>query len=183
MPSDHPTQPIGNLVLTGFMGTGKSTVGRLLAGRLGRHFVDTDDLIEERHGPIPAIFADQGEDVFRRLETDVAIELGGHDDLVVATGGGLLLRSANVDALGATGHIVCLTATPDTLVDRLAGTGVTRRPLLAGRDLRTRLVELLAEREPTYRRFVRVPTDELSPAEIAEAVLALVNEAAASGEV
>lgn len=175
MPAD-PTPaavPAGNLVLTGFMGTGKTTVGRLLAERLQRPFVDTDALIEERHGPIPAIFADHGEDRFRALEREVAAELGERDGLVVATGGRLLLDPANVATLGASGTVVCLTASVAALIDRLQDE-VEHRPLLRGGEAGERIAALLHERRSGYARFPQVDTDGRSADEVADAVLALV---------
>lgn len=167
------TQPPPNIVLTGFMGTGKSTVGRLLAERLGRPFVDTDALIEQRHGPIPDIFAEHGEARFRELEREVAAELGARRGQVVATGGRLLLDPANEAALGATGIVVCLTASVDQLVARLADEA-DERPLLRGGDPAARIGGLLAERAAGYGRFPQVRTDGLTPEAVADAVLALV---------
>lgn len=168
MPEDHP-----NIVLTGFMGTGKSTVGRLLAERLGWPFVDTDALIEDRHGTIPAIFAEHGEARFRAIEREVAAELAGRRSTVVATGGRLLLDPVNEAALGATGVIVCLAATADELIARLRGE-VQLRPLLQGGDPAQRIRELLAERAGGYGRFPQVATDDRAPDEVADAVLRLV---------
>ena len=85
----------GNVILTGFMGTGKTTVGRLLAERFDYEFVDTDRVIEQRHGPIPEIFRDHGEGEFRRLERDVADELSERDRLVISTGGRLMVDAVN----------------------------------------------------------------------------------------
>lgn len=168
MPEDRP-----NIVLTGFMGTGKSTVGRLLAERLGWSFVDTDALIEERHGPIPALFAERGEDRFRSLEREVAAELADRRSTVVATGGRMLLDPANEAALGATGVIVCLVATTDELVARLTGEA-DQRPLLRGDDPARRIRDLLVERAAGYGRFPQVVTDHRAPAEVADAVVQLV---------
>ncbi|MGB1724601.1 MAG: shikimate kinase, partial [Ilumatobacteraceae bacterium] len=94
-----------NVVLTGFMGTGKSTVGRLVAATLRYGFVDTDRLIEERHGPIPELFATHGEDHFRRIEQGIAEELGALTSLVVSTGGGLMLDEVAGASLAATGRV------------------------------------------------------------------------------
>ena len=163
------------IVLTGFMGTGKSTVGRRLAERLGHEFVDTDELIETRHGPIPQIFAEHGEGRFREIEREVAAELAGRDRLVVSTGGRLLLDPANADALGADALVVCLVASADELVRRLADEA-EHRPLLAGGDPRARIEELLAERRAGYARFAQVDTDGRTPDEVADAVLALLDE-------
>jgi shikimate kinase len=156
------------VVLTGFMGTGKSTVGRALAELLGREFVDTDRIIEQRHGPIPAIFAEQGEGAFRRYERDVAAELADRDGLVIATGGRLMVDAVNARRLGETGDVVCLDASLDTILERVDvdGAGDTR-PLLRGDDVRERVAALLAERTEAYEAFHQVSTDGRSPSEVA----------------
>ena len=164
-----------NVVLTGFMGTGKTTVGRLLAARLGLGFVDTDAMIEERHGPIPTIFAERGEGEFRRIEREVTAELAARDGLVVATGGRLLLDAVNAEALQRTGRVICLSATVDTIVARVAPGGrAAGRPLLAGADVRERIGELLAQRADGYGGFEQVATDGRTPAEIVDAIAALL---------
>ncbi|HEU5082943.1 MAG TPA: shikimate kinase [Acidimicrobiales bacterium] len=175
MPARHDEPRRTTIVLTGFMGTGKSTVGRRLAERLGHEFVDTDELIEARHGPILQIFAEHGEARFREIEREVAGELAGRDGLVVSTGGRLLLDQANADALGAGALVVCLVASVDELARRLADEAEDR-PLLAGGDPRARIEELLAERRAGYARFAQVDTDGRTPDEVADAVLALLDE-------
>ena len=117
-----------NLVLTGFMGTGKTTVGRILAERLGLEFVDTDELIESRSGPIHEIFERDGEDAFRALERSVARELAGRTGLVIATGGRMMLDSECEACLEPVSDVVCLTAGSDTIVERVAGPGAVPRP-------------------------------------------------------
>src|SRR5512143_2336464 len=95
-----------NIVLTGFMGTGKTTVGRLLAAQLGYEFVDTDVLIEARLGrPISQVFAELGEAAFRQMEADLAQELANREGLVISTGGRLMLDPANVAALSRQGRV------------------------------------------------------------------------------
>lgn len=161
-----------NLVLTGFMGTGKTTVGRLLAGRLGMQFVDTDELIEERHGPIVRIFDEQGEAAFRSIERGVALELGERSGLVIATGGRMVLELKNRDALEENGRIFCLVATPEEIYDRVVNDESRRdRPLLQVDDPRRRIDELLAEREDEYARFEQVATGHASPDEIADEII------------
>ena len=167
-----PTPAHGNVVLTGFMGTGKTTVGRLLADRLGYEFVDTDQLIEQRHGPIPQIFGEHGEGEFRRLERDVAAELAERQRLVVSTGGRLMLDAVNAARLGATGDVFCLTASVDTILARVtADDSPVERPLLAGTDVRRRITELLDERAPAYAEFEQVDTDDRAPIEIVDEVI------------
>ena len=149
-----------NIVLTGFMGTGKTTVGRLLAEHLGYEFVDTDQLIEERHGKIPEIFRSRGEEAFRQIERELAAELATRDRLVISTGGRMMLDPHNVASLTRNGRVFCLVATPDEIFDRVTkDESATERPLLSVPDPRQRIVELLAERSPDYRRFAQLTTD------------------------
>jgi shikimate kinase len=159
-----------NIVLTGFMATGKTTVGQVLAERLGYELVDTDAIIEERHGPISQIFVEYGEGEFRRLEREVAAELAERSGLVISTGGRMMVDPVNGEVLGATGDVFCLTATVDTIVARLTSAGTDSRPMLAGHDLRTRVAELLHERADAYARFTQVPTDDRTPAQIADTI-------------
>lgn len=157
-----------NIVITGFMGTGKSTVAPLVAERLQRPFVDTDTVIVERAGlSIPVIFERHGELWFRRVESEVCADLAAQSGLVIATGGGALVNPDNLVAMSATGMVVCLSATPDTIGARLDGER-DGRPLVGGwRDL-------LAKRTPAYAAIpYQVITDNKSPEQIAEEVIAL----------
>jgi shikimate kinase/quercetin dioxygenase-like cupin family protein len=163
-----------NIILTGFMGTGKSTVGRIAASRLGYQFVDTDELIERTHGSITEIFATHGEATFRRYEAEAAADLAEQSGLVISTGGRLLLDRENAARLTRTGRAFCLSATVDTLVDRLARSASTR-PLLAGFDRRERITSLLSERGPGYARFEQIATDNRSPAGVVDELLARVS--------
>ena len=159
------------------MGTGKTTVGRLLAQRLDREFVDTDAIIERRHGSIASIFADRGEAAFRAIERAVAAELAEREALVIATGGRLMLDPANEATLGATGHVFCLTAEPAIVLARvLADAERVERPLLAVDDPHRRVVELLDERSPGYARFRQVDTAERPPTAVADEILRLVGD-------
>jgi shikimate kinase len=162
-----------NLVLTGFMGTGKSTIGRLAAARLERPFIDMDEEIAQRAGqPIPAIFAAQGEAAFRRMERDLCRELAGRSGLVIATGGGTLLEPGNREAMTRNGVVICLMASPEALVERLRGT--SDRPLLHAPDPTVRIRELLAARTAAYAALpYHLDTSALSPEATAEAVLEL----------
>ncbi len=169
---DHAADdPHPNVVLTGFMGTGKTTVGRLLATRLGRRFVDTDDLIEDRYGPIPAIFETAGEAEFREIERRVAEELSEQTDLVVSTGGRLMLDEQNRGTLGGTGRVFCLAASAEAIAARVIRDGRSDRPLLAGPNPRARIDELLAERLPLYEEFEQVDTTSKAVAQIVEEIV------------
>lgn len=165
-----PSHLAPNVVLTGFMGTGKTTVGRLVAERLGRTFVDTDDIIEERHGPIPQIFERLGEEAFREMERQVAASLGATSGMVIATGGRLMLDETAAGALSANGRVFCLAADVDTLVARLVSEA-EQRPLLADADVEGRIRALLESRQAGYGRFEQIPTSGRSPEAVAEDVI------------
>jgi len=162
-----------NVVLTGFMGTGKSTVGRVLARRLDAEFVDTDALIEERYGPIADIFADQGEEAFREYERETAAALALRPALVIATGGRMMVDPACAAELGRTGRVFCLVASVDAILERVTSDeSRVERPLLAAPDPRRRIIELLNERHAAYRRFSQVQTDGRSPEAVADDIVA-----------
>ena len=180
-----------NITLTGFMGTGKTTVGKLLAERLDYNFVDTDALIEERSGrTIPSIFAEDGEAVFRQMEAAVAVELAQQSGLVIATGGGLLMNQANAAALAKSGHVFCLTASVDTILTRtlrqaqeepqdatLNGSRNTQhaiRPLLQVTDPTQRIQDLLAARAEQYAQFTQIPTDDLTPEQVVDKIIRML---------
>ena len=159
-----------NLVLTGFMGTGKTTVGRILAGRLGYDFVDTDEVIESRAGPIHEIFERDGEAGFREMERTVARELAGRTRLVIATGGRMMLDPECAACLEPGADVVCLTAGAETIIERVGDTAP--RPLLDVPEAPARVRELLAERAEGYGRFPAVDTEGRSPEQVADAVTA-----------
>lgn len=164
-----------SVILTGFMGTGKSTVGRMLAGRLGLEFVDTDALIEARSGRrIAEIFHEEGELAFRRLEAQIARELAGRRGLVIATGGRMMLDPANEAALGQDAHIFCLTAEPEQIIARLA-TDAGKRPLLDVPDPAGRIRELLAQRAERYGRFNQIKTDGKTSRQIVEEIISCIS--------
>lgn len=171
--SEQRSPDARNLILTGFMGTGKSAVGRLVAERLGRDFVDTDQLIESRTGrSIPELFAQHGEAHFRALEAELCRELAARQGLVIATGGWTLGAPANRTAMEASGLVVCLSAQVPAIIQRLGAPD--GRPKLQDPAWQARLVSLLTERQPTYLSFpLRVDTTRRSVAQTAEAVLSL----------
>jgi len=137
--------------LVGMPGCGKSTVGRHLARQLGLRFVDSDTEIERRIGlPIREWFPLHGEDAFRDVEQDVVDELSQVADIVLATGGGAVLRPSNRDALHSRSHAFYLRSSPEDLYRRLRHD--TQRPLLQVADPLRRLREMYRERDPLYRR-------------------------------
>ncbi len=169
-----------NLVLAGPMGSGKSTVARRLAVRLGRPLLDMDMELERRFGrPIAQVFAEEGEAVFRRAESALSAELATPEGWIVACGGGAILNPANRAALAAGGVLIALTATPAALFARLQAAGeVQARPLLRGPDPAGALATLLATRAPAYQTIpYQLDTTGRTPDEVADAVLALYNQA------
>lgn len=160
-----------NIFLTGYRATGKSAVGRLLASRLGRPFLDMDRLIEERQGcTIKELVAARGWPHFREEERKLLAELAGRAGLVVATGGGAILHRQAWAALRASGLVVWLTADRETICRRLAADAATegQRPSLTGRDIEEEVAGVLAERTPLYREGSDLAIDTAcrSPEEI-----------------
>ncbi|MCO6451549.1 MAG: 3-dehydroquinate synthase [Caldilineales bacterium] len=162
-----------NIVLTGFMGTGKTAVGREVAARLGREFVDMDDLIvTQAEMSIPEIFERYGEERFRLLESAIVRQLAGQRGLVVATGGGALVDDGNREAMARSSLLICLTATPDIIINRIGGD--TNRPMLNGGEARQRILDLLARREPAYAEMpYRIDTSARDVDAIAAEVISL----------
>lgn len=162
-----------NIILTGFMGVGKSTVGRILSERLHRRFVDMDDVLVERFGKqIPAIFAEEGEDAFRIAEARLCQELADERGLVISTGGGALINVDSRQALEASGTVVCLHAAEEVILSRLAA--ASDRPLLPGEEAerRQRIRELLHQRRLAYGAIAyQVDTTALTAEEVADQVL------------
>jgi len=171
--SQEPAQAVCNIVLTGFMGTGKSAVARAVAERLGRPLVDMDDVIVERAGmSIPGIFARQGEEAFRAYERALCEELAAPAGRVIATGGGTLVSPANRDLLARGGHLVCLDGDPEELLRRVPDDG--GRPMIWGQDPAARFRALWRERRPAYADIAyHIDTTVRSQDEVVDAVLAL----------
>jgi shikimate kinase len=161
---------IHNLVLIGFMGSGKSSIGRLVAARLGFDFVDTDAWIEARTGrSVTRVFAEEGEAVFRQYEREAVAAAALLRRTVIATGGGLPVDPANLASLRAHALVICLWAAPETIWERVRHQ--VHRPLLRTADPRARIRELLAEREPFYRQAdVLVNTQSRSIQQVAQLV-------------
>jgi len=140
-----------NIIVTGFMATGKSSVGRRLAIRLGYDFLDLDTLIAAEAGmPISQIFATQGEEAFRALESRMVDRVAGRMGCVVATGGGTIVDPRNLEALKRSGVVITLTADPDTILSRVGS--VDDRPMLWGGDTRERVRLLLEQRAQAYAK-------------------------------
>lgn len=160
-----------NIILCGFMGCGKSTVGRRLAALTGRRLVDMDAFIEQQAGmTVSAIFERFGEADFRRREREVCAALAAMPGLVIAAGGGALTFPENVAALGATGDIVLLEVSAETVLDRLRFD--TTRPLLQRADKETAVRELMAKRDPLYRQAAaHTVSGEGAPDAVAQRVL------------
>ena len=159
-----------NIILTGFMGTGKTAVGRRLAKRLGWKFADVDQLIEDSAKmPIARIFSERGETVFRRLERRWISRVVRSRQQVIATGGGAFVDPQSRARLRVSGPVICLTARPRTILTRM-GRRPTTRPLLAGAaDPLTRIRRLLNQRASAYAQAdVTIDTSDLSVDEVVE---------------
>ena len=160
-----------NIILIGFMGTGKTTVGRKMAEISGRKFADTDVLIEKKLGmTIPEIFEKLGEKAFRDEETKTAAEMADSRYMIYAAGGGMPLSEENAKLLKAAGRVVFLDTPEDVLIERLKGQ--TGRPLLNCDDPETRIRELLKERREKYIAAADavVETGNREPVNVAMAV-------------
>jgi shikimate kinase len=162
---------IHNLALVGFMGTGKSSVGRIVAHQLQFRFVDTDEWIESQLGmSIAEIFSSQGEPAFRDHERRVLEALSREEGMVIATGGGMIVDAANLASLKNHALVVCLWASPETIWERVRNQ--THRPLLQAPDPLARIRDLLAARAPAYHQAdVLIHSGFRSPREVALQVL------------
>ena len=162
---------IRNIALTGFMGCGKTAVGRVVASVAGFEFLDTDHFIEEHVGmSIPRIFEEQGEQTFRRYEREVVVRLAERENTVIATGGGLLVDAENMDTMKQYAMVFCLWASPESIWRRVKGQ--SHRPLLNTDDSRQRIFDLLAERKPAYSRSdMLINTEYRSARDVANLIL------------
>jgi len=163
-----------NIVITGFMGTGKSVVAKELARKLKMEFIDMDKIIEERQGAsIADIFAGYGEKYFREQENKLVKELSKEENMVIATGGGALLSSDNTRMLGQTGEIVCLYADSRTIYNRVKRKN--NRPLLKGENVLCKINRLLKERKKIYDNIKwKIDTTNLSIQEVTDKIIALL---------
>ena len=161
-----------SIVLIGFMGAGKSSIGRTLARRTGLSRFDTDEMISAQFGlPVSEIFARFGEEKFRETETEVLRQFSAAAPAIIVTGGGIVLRQENVKMLRALGKVVSLEADEETLFRRISRR--TTRPLLQTENPRATMLELLRTREPLYRQAadVRLDTSRLGHDEVADEIL------------
>ena len=165
-----------NIVLIGLMGSGKSAIGRTVAKKLGRRFIDTDRFIERRAGKtVPEIFKDAGETEFRTIEKDIIKKVSQYVGIVIATGGGAIKDIENFNLLKESGWIIALYASPETLYRRIEGKRV--RPLLANEeDPVKKLEEIHASRKAIYAQAdFQVDTENKEINEIADEIINLFN--------
>ncbi len=167
-----------SVALIGFMGTGKTAVGQVLAKRLKKKFVEMDSLIEQKAGkPISDIFREQGEIAFRELEIAATKELAGQKNLVIACGGGVVLNKINIDRLKTEAIIVHLTASPGVILKRVRQ-NPGERPLLAVPDPATEVRKLMKFRQPFYDRAadITINTSSLNIEAVAEDIVRKLKE-------
>lgn len=163
-----------NIVLTGFMYSGKTTVGKMLERLSGRRFVDMDSYIEQRSGmPVSRIFSDYGEEWFREREREACRALAGQRNLVIATGGGAITFPENVITLKKSGVIVFLDVPIEVILNRMKDDKT--RPLLSGSEREETARKLFIQRQPLYRAAADIIVDGTeSPIEVAQAVLEIL---------
>ncbi len=162
---------MNNIILIGFMGSGKTEVGKRLAKRLGYGFIDTDSMIEARTGKtIKEIFKEYGEPYFRNLEKEVVKDLVGLQEYVISTGGGIVADIDNLKLLKSIGFIVWLKVTPSRVLERVGSQ--SHRPLLNVEDPLSRIKQLLSRREPFYKEAdLIIDTDNLTVQEVVEQII------------
>lgn len=167
-----------NIALIGFMGTGKTVVGKVLAEKLGREFVELDSLIEQKAGKsIPDIFQQHGETAFREIEIEATKEVSKDNKLVIACGGGIVLNKINIDRLRERSRLVCLTASPKVILKRVSGDW-GKRPLLTVDNKALNVRELLKFRKPFYDRAadITIDTSKLDAAFVVEQIIEKLKE-------
>lgn len=159
-----------NIVLVGFMGTGKTAVAKALAKRFKMRYVSTDELIEKREKrSIADIFAEKGEAYFRQVESEIAGEVSFLSGTIIDAGGGIVIKEENLKNLKKNGTIICLTATVDVILERTKGK--KHRPLLNTDDQKKKIEELFAERAPYYAKTdFTIDTSGLSVEDVAKKI-------------
>ena len=163
-----------NLILTGFMGTGKTEVSRELARLLTMKLIDIDTEIEKSvRVSINQIFKQFGEQKFREMETEMIEKVSSEKNVIISTGGGAVLKQENMDVLKKTGMVICLMATPETILRRTSGS--SERPLLQVEKPLEKINELLHFRQPFYEKAdMMIDTDNKTPLQIAEEIVAII---------
>ena len=163
-----------NIALIGFMGAGKTAVGRLLAEKLGKKPVEMDNLSEIKAGkPIPDIFSEDGEAAFRQLEVEVTKGVAGKRNQVIACGGGVVLNRINIDRLKKGAVVVYLTASPEVILQRVSDDSPVR-PLLENSNKELTIRKLLRFRQPLYEQAadIKIDTSEMDIEAVAEQIIA-----------
>jgi len=163
-----------NIIITGFMGTGKSVVAKELARKLKMEFIDMDRIVEEGQGmSIADIFSRYGEDYFREQENKLVKELSQKENMIIATGGGTLLSSDNASILRQRGQIICLYADSRTIYNRVKRRN--NRPLLKGENVLSEIDRLLEERKKIYDNIKwKIDTTNLNIQEVTNKIIALL---------
>jgi shikimate kinase len=168
-----------NIVLIGLRGSGKTTVGRILAQRLGREFIEMDELVTRKVGlTIPEIVKKYGWDKFREIEEEVTSQVAKLDNIINASGGGVVTREKNIIKLKKKGTLVWLQADVNTLIER-TGEDSQRPPLAGGRTVREDMEITLKERKTLYQQAadLSINTENNTPEEVAEAIINLIKDA------
>ena len=165
-----------NIVLVGFMGTGKTSIGMALSEKLNMDFIDMDDIIVKREGrPISQIFEENGEPYFRAIERELVRELSDGCQKIIGTGGGIVLNPDNITDFTKNGLVICLNATTETIFKRLAND--TTRPLLAEGDKIQKITEIFESRKDLYAAVpIQIDTTDLTLQEVTDKIYELYNK-------
>jgi shikimate kinase len=165
-----------NIVLVGFMGTGKTIVGKLLSAQLGKQRLCLDDMIEWKIGkPVVEIFKEDGEEFFRKTEKEIVKAVSKDRNAVIDAGGGVVIDEENVRRLKEHGIVICLTARPEVVYERTKGS--LHRPLLNTADPVSAIKALLEKREQYYKRAdYTIDTSELAPEEVVEKIIEIIGD-------
>lgn len=163
-----------HIALVGFMGTGKTVVGRRVAEKLGREFLELDEIIEKKEGiSIREIFEKKGEPYFRKLERDAVKETVQKKGVIISAGGGAVIDEENFKNLKKDGIIICLEASPDVILERTKA--LTTRPLLNAPDPKKKIEELLKKRAPYYKKAdFCINTDNLTVVQVVDKIMHLL---------
>lgn len=164
-----------NIVLIGFRGTGKSTVGRILSKKTGWKFISSDNEIEKRYGKITRIVNDKGWEYFRKLEENVIKDISNEDNTIIATGGGVVMNQENVKNLKKNGKFILLTASKEQIINRIKNSD--RPSLTNSASIEDEVDKILNERTPVYLSIADyiIDTTFLTPEEVAEKIMKMLN--------